>query len=157
MAVEKMDKKQLFAYYLTYLGSPKLAAIKSGYPKNCADEKAAALLLDDDVISYTEKYSKIRTCWQVSQGLRRLAFGDVNDCVEILLKKDEQMPNFANLDLFHIKEIKTSKTSGFEMRFHDRIAALETLININGGENSNLDLYKALMHSANMLGETNDI
>ena len=61
-----------------------------------------------------------------------------------------------NMDLFNISEIKKVKGGGVEIKFFDRIKALEKLENLRlGGLNDDNSFYSALEHSATLL-ERND-
>lgn len=59
-------------------------------------------------------------------GLRRLAFGRINDALE-LLKDDPAEVCAERLDLFNVSEIKRVKGGGVEIKFFDRLEALEKL------------------------------
>lgn len=64
----------------------------------------------------------------VTEGLRQLAFGNVNDAVRLAFA--EEMPTaemLAGMNLFNVSEIKRDKGGGVEVRFFDRLKALERL------------------------------
>lgn len=64
----------------------------------------------------------------VVDGLRRLAFGDIQDAVTLLFESDEKILSvLPKLDLFNVSEIKKQKGGGMEIKFFDRIKALEKL------------------------------
>lgn len=64
----------------------------------------------------------------VCEGLRRLAFGDVQDAITLLFESDENILNLLpELDLYNVSEIKRAKGGGMEIKFFDRLKALERL------------------------------
>ena len=90
-------------------------------------QKAARLSkyrLGDD---YTARKKKI-TQKEVSEGLRRLAFGEIRDVVSLLFEsEDDIIEKLPKLDLFNISEIKRVKGGGMEIKFFDRLKALDKL------------------------------
>lgn len=87
----------------------------------------------------------------VTDGLRRLAFGDIQDAVTLLFESDENILNMLpGLDLFNISEIKRPKGGGMEIKFFDRIKALEKLAGIADADEkqSAFSFYEALEKSA---------
>lgn len=87
----------------------------------------------------------------VIEGLRHLAFGEIQDAVTLLFESDENILNILpNLDLFNISEIKRAKGGGMEIKFFDRIKAMEKLnefISADTGRNA-VSFYDALEKSA---------
>ncbi len=64
----------------------------------------------------------------VMEGLRELAFGEVNDAVRLAFS--DEMPSaelLAGMKLFHVASIARDKGGGVEIRFFDRLKALEKL------------------------------
>lgn len=57
-------------------------------------------------------------------GLRRLAFGRINDALALL---SDEPANTETLDLFNVSEIKRVKGGGVELKFFNRLEALERL------------------------------
>ena len=87
---------------------------------------------------------------EIEQGLRRLAFGGVCDSVHLLLKSEELSPRrLKKLDLFNVAGLKRGAGGVTEVKFYDRIKALEKLMEFDlasGG--SQLGLIEALQKSA---------
>ncbi|MCD7723306.1 MAG: hypothetical protein LUH82_05090 [Clostridiales bacterium] len=85
-------------------------------------------------------------CAEVQNGLRALAFGDVKDAVLLLFAgEDEISKRLDELNLYNVSEIKRPKGGGMEIKFFDRIKALEKLRETDaasGGEP--LGFYRAL-------------
>ena len=64
---------------------------------------------------------------EVSEGLRRLAFGEITDAVSLLFESEETvLEKLPELNLFNVSEIKRVK-GGMEIKFFDRLKALEKL------------------------------
>ena len=65
---------------------------------------------------------------EVRDGLRRLAFGEIHDAVLLLFADESEiLEKLGELDLFNVSEIKRPKGGGMEIKFFDRIRALEKL------------------------------
>lgn len=88
---------------------------------------------------------------EVSEGLRRLAFGEITDAVSLLfVSEDEIIEKLPCLNLFNVSEIKRVKGGGMEIKFFDRLKALEKLgqtISVNENTAA-MSFYSALEKSA---------
>lgn len=87
---------------------------------------------------------------EVREGLRRLAFGEIQDAVLLLFADEneiiERLPEF---NFYNISEIKRPKGGGMEIKFFDRIKALEKLREIDGAVHAEpVSFYKALEEGA---------
>lgn len=87
---------------------------------------------------------------QVTQGLTQLALGSVNDAVSLLFMSEEEiMQRLPKLKLFNVSEIKRPKGGGMEIKFFDRIKAMERLSYTEASrQESALSFYEALEKSA---------
>lgn len=87
---------------------------------------------------------------EVREGLRRLAFGDISDAILLLFANEEEiMQKLPNFNLYNISEIKRPKGGGMEIKFFDRIKALEKLRETEGPSPTEpLSFYKALEEGA---------
>lgn len=64
----------------------------------------------------------------VAEGLRKLAFGDVNDAVRLVFAEEPPSPELlTKMNLFNVSAITRDKGGGVEVRFFDRQKALERL------------------------------
>ena len=64
----------------------------------------------------------------VLDGLKKLAFGKVNDPVSLVFAEDIPPPSaLAKMNLFNISSVKRVKGGGVEIQFFDRQKALEKL------------------------------
>ena len=89
---------------------------------------------------------------EVTDGLRHLAFGEIQDAVRLLFEDESNiLQSLPTLDLFNVSEIKRIKGGGMEIKFFDRLKAidrLEEMVNC-GNDNSAVSFYEALEKSAN--------
>lgn len=87
----------------------------------------------------------------VTEGLRRLAFGEIQDAVTLLFESEENiLSSLPRLDLFNVSEIKRQKGGGMEIKFFDRLKALERLrdvLDADSGQKA-VSFYDALEKSA---------
>ena len=89
---------------------------------------------------------------EVVTGLRRIAFGSVADAMKLLFSPEGL--DFDSLDLYCVSEIKVAKGGGMEIKFFDRIKALEKLSEqLGGGETGASAFVDALRKGAERLGE----
>ena len=86
----------------------------------------------------------------VLEGYRRLAFGEIKDAVRLLFCESVTPQTLRNLDLFCVSEIRSVKGGGMEIKFYDRIRALECMRELAGGEDQG-GFYKALEEGAKAL------
>ena len=95
---------------------------------------------------------------QVTQGLTQLALGSVNDAVSLLFMSEEEiMQRLPKLKLFNLSEIKRPKGGGMEIKFFDRIKAMERLSYTEASrQESGLSFYEALEKSAVRVSREND-
>lgn len=88
---------------------------------------------------------------EISDGLRHLAFGEITDAVSLLFESEENIiTKLPNLDLFNVSEIKRPKGGGMEIKFFDRLKAIDKLRELsleqNGKEKTSF--FDALEKSA---------
>ncbi|MCC8023194.1 MAG: terminase small subunit [Clostridiales bacterium] len=126
MKPDKLSKKEkLFCCYYSRTRSGREAAARAGY--QTAEKSAERLLALPRVRREISSLSEQTSCRGEAQaGLRRIAFGNVSDPIRLLLQREEA-PDPETLDLFNISEIKQSKTGVMEIKFFDRVKALEKL------------------------------
>ena len=91
---------------------------------------------------------------EVRAGLRRLAFGEIQDAILLLFAdENEILEKLPELDLFSVSEIKRPKGGGMEIKFFDRIRALEKLRDTkNEAPTQPLSFYRALEEGAKNAG-----
>lgn len=92
---------------------------------------------------------------RVKQGLLDLAFGDVSDAVLLLYLSDEEvLERLPKLNLYNISEIKRPRGGGMEIKFFDRLKAIERLGNAEQQTNAGgFSFYDAIQRGAENLRE----
>lgn len=153
-------REKLFCLYYCQVREPRRAAALAGY-EMFIQKTAAKLMKRKDILSEIERLDKIEApsdC-EVKSGYQRLAFGSCADAYKLLFSDEEkEMPNFETLDLFNISEIKRPKNGGIEIKFFDRLKALEALEEISDGsaENTALPFYNVIEKSAAAIRNSDD-
>ena len=158
-------KEQLFCYYYSQFQNHKEAAIKSGFNKKKADVIGAKLLLKDNIkerIDNILKENKKNDLLQKTiMGLERLAFGSISDAIKLTFAQTlEDIPDLLEMDLFNISEIKKSKTGGVEIKFFDRLKALEKILEISqltDNKSGEFDFFDAIKQSAKAISEDKEL
>lgn len=148
------NREELFCRLYVAFGNPAEAAVKAGYGL-CPEIQARKLLAKPHIRETVEKLRKDEkiSSSEVQVGLRRIAFASSSDAVKLLLSDDIQNVDIDSLDLFNVAEIKKQKGGGIEIKFFDRIKALEKLgeISVTGEQESGQSFYEALEKSASSL------
>ncbi len=89
----------------------------------------------------------------VLEGYRRLAFGDVRDPVRLLFCEELSTRTLNGMDLFNVSEIRRPKGGGMEIKFFDRIRALQCMQEVDRADSAPTGLYQALEEGAKALRE----
>ncbi len=155
------EKEKLFCSYFSETRNARNAAAKAGYGI-LTHRSAIKLLAREEIRKEIERIDRTRLVGteEVISGYRQLAFGSVADALK-LIYYDERPDKFEmeSLELFNISEIKKPKGGGIEIKFFDRLKALEHLEALAGGDkddDSALPFYLALEKSAAALKGTDD-
>lgn len=155
MAKSKIKKnltKKEIAFCRQYIetGNAKEAAKIAGYKIN-PQKKAAAFLSNDAIIKTMEKMFKEKKknlACKALLGYERLAFGSISDCVKLLFADNLKPNEFSKMNLFNVSSIKKSKDGGMEIKFFDRLQALQKLEeNIDEQKEDNEPFYYTLEKS----------
>ncbi len=151
------EKEKLFCSYFSEMRNARAAAAKAGYGI-LTHRSAVKLLAREEIRKEIERIDRTRlvSAEEVISGYRQLAFGSVADALR-LVYSDENPDKFEieGLELFNVSEIKRPKGGGIEIKFFDRLKALEHLEAMcDGGkdDDSALPFYMALEKSAAALG-----
>lgn len=145
-------KEEDFCKYYAVLQNPRESAVRAGF-EILPEYRAMCLLSKKSIKNRIRELEKENTADEnlISAGFRRLAFGSCADAVKLLLScNGENSPDIDSLDLFGISEIKYSCNKGMEIKFFDRIKALERLSELacNGRDGTAISFYEALERSA---------
>ncbi len=143
------NKEKLFCYMYIVCGNIREAAIRSGYAKN-PDKAGARLISRRDICKEISRLKDTATDVGAMSGLSRLAYGAVNDAVKLLRTDGVESSDIDALDLYNIAEIKKPKEGCLEIKFFDRLKALEKLYLINEAKAADEfdSFYRALERSA---------
>ena len=89
---------------------------------------------------------------RVLRGYNRLAFGEIQDAVRLLFSDGIDDAELDKMDLFNVAEIRRPKGGGMEIKFFDRIKALQCLerMETEAGQPS---LFEALEAGARALNK----
>lgn len=82
----------------------------------------------------------------IVSGYRRLAFGKVNDAVRLMFPEGLTPEEMKKLDLTSVAELRQAK-DGLEIKFYDRLKALECLHALEESAGGKSPLYRALIES----------
>ena len=86
------------------------------------------------------------------KGYEKLAFGSIEDAVRLLFCEEAGSELLSQLDLFNIAEIKRPKGGGMEIKFFDRLKAMEYLNELGRMEQAGQSpFYQALEEGARSL------
>lgn len=152
MNEKKLTKKEIeFCRWYVQLRNPRESALRSGF--TILPEQRALNLLSKD--SIRQKIAELENensadSKLISAGLQRLAFGSVTDAVKLILSaRDNTSPDIDSLDLFNVSEIKFTSGKGMEIKFFDRLKALEKLsdLSCDDGNDGMLSFYQAIEKS----------
>ena len=65
--------------------------------------------------------------YRACSGYERLAFGNITDAVKLIYSNNLDLEKISSMDLFNVSEIKRLKDGAVEIKFFDRIRALEKI------------------------------
>ena len=159
MKKELTQKEKLFCRLFAQTLDARQSASRAGYRLN--PDKAAIKLLSRDEINeqisvFSQQASSVHA--GAKKGYHRLAFGSAADAVKLLLCADKLSPEeIEELDLFNVSDIKRPKGGGLEIKFFDRLKALERLEKLGTGEeNTQSSFVQALAEGARLLSQEDD-
>ena len=121
------NREKEFCACFAETGDAKLSARLSGYRLN-SRAKGIKLLARDDIQTEINRLVKskeklARTL--ASVGYQRLAFGNTSDAVSLIYSENPGEADIGSMDLFMISEIKKPKDGSIEIKFFDRLKALQ--------------------------------
>lgn len=148
-------REKRFCELYTVLGDPVKAASAAGYE---SPEKAGSVLLSRDEINceigglFEKRLKNIRQ--KAYAGYEKIAFGSVNDAVRLLFENESFSEDGGSYDLFNVAEIKRPKEGALEIKFFDRLKALEKLEQYDREEEKgSSDFYRALVGGIRKLND----
>ena len=162
-------KERLFCRCLLLGGNAAEAVVQAGYPPDNAATKAALLLGRKAVRremaalrreAEAKAANKEETGFLALAGLRRLAFSSANDAARLVGSDTTPTPvELAAMDLFCVSDMKRTRDGQLEVKFFDRIKALEALLawaDKEIGSERGLSFYTALENSTTALKHQKD-
>ena len=155
-------RERLFCRFYCATGNAREAAVRSGYQR-APEEKGLELLADDSIIAEIKRgMERERELAKVKalKGLERIAFGSIADAARLVCSDSPPLLCLDGLDLFLISEIKKPKDGAMEIKFFDRLKALERLMQEGEQDSSSaLPLYNALREASRTIsgGETDEL
>lgn len=139
-------------------GDAVQAAQAAGYDQ--PEKTGLALLTRDEINAEISRlYEKrLRNARQKAYaGYERIAFGSVNDAVRLLFEADNPGTAAEGYDLFNVAEIKRPKEGALEIKFFDRLKALEKLEQYGQEEEKGpSDFYQALVGGMQQMAEKSE-
>lgn len=143
------EKQRAFCAAFACTGDFGRAAKQAGYLTRPA-RRGAALLCSEAVREEIERIARLhgKVFANLAQlGYRRLAFGGTADAVSLLYRDNPTAEELSELDLFRVAEIKKPKDGSIEIKFFDRLKALEKLEQQQNGGGFG-DLFQAIGEGA---------
>ena len=150
------EKEKLFCAYYAEDGDARGCAARAGFVV-APRRSAAKLLAKEEIRNESARLEKEKkaTAALVEKGLRRLAFGSAADALKLMLCEDAMTAEeIEKLDLFNVSDIKRPKGGGLEIKFFDRLKALERLEKMGScEENTQSSFVQALAEGAKLLSQ----
>ena len=148
-------KENLFCFYCAGGRDARTAAAMAGF-KARPQRAAAGLLQRVEISDRIKSLAKQNTrgLEEVCAGYRRLAFGSVADALRLIYAgEDLAEEDFESLDLLNVAGIKKPKGGGLEIKFFDRLKALEKLGAGGEHETGAKQLFDAISNSARAVND----
>ncbi len=146
-------REKTFCLYVSQGKTLEEAAGLAGYKNHSV---GYSLIVRTDIMKEITTLLNARTKLMkslVSVGYQRLAFGSISDPITLITSKEVSDEQLRNMDLFMISEIKKPKDGAMEIKFFDRLKALEKLSGIGEEKKEILPFYQALEQGAKALGD----
>lgn len=152
--MKKREKE--FCRLMAVYAQPERAARESGYrdPSGVWPTLVCRKDIAEEIAKNTASMCSIAKETALS-GVYQLAFGGVSDAVRLLYREQLTDEEIEGLDLSCVAEIKRSKDKSIEVKFFDRLKALDRLrdgLNSQEELNSSGGLLEAMALSAKALG-----
>lgn len=144
------SREKEFCRRFVSCGNFEEAARLSGFTAD-PKSKSQELLSREDVVTEIRRLSTLRrqTVSELAQaGYQRLAFGSIADAVSLLYMENPTLADLKSMDLFSVSEIKRPKDGSMEIKFFDRLKALEKLCSEYREESGATPVYDAILRGA---------
>lgn len=124
---QSLTEQELLFCRLAAGGNPEAAAVEAGYPRAAAPE----LLERPEILQEIGRGAvRPKDCPSPALsrlGYERLAFGSIADAVKLLYMEEPSAGEIDRMDFFPVSEIRRPKDGAMEIKFFDRLQALERL------------------------------
>lgn len=120
------------------------------------EQKGEELICRPEISAELERLSRLREkslANMAAAGYQRLAFGSICDAISLLYKSDPSKEDLEGMDLFLVSEIKRPKDGSMEIKFFDRLKALEKLGAGGEHETGAKQLFDAISNSARAVND----
>lgn len=87
-------------------------------------------------------------------GYKKLAFGSIGDAVSLLYMENPDVEKLKNMDLYCVSEIRRPKEGAMEIKFFDRLEALEKLEAGSLEDNGAVSFFEALNRGASAVNNS---
>ncbi|MBQ6570260.1 MAG: terminase small subunit [Clostridia bacterium] len=148
------EKEKKFCLYYANTRNVREAAARAGYGV-LSELTGMRLLAKSEIRDYIDKIEKSLPQENLARaGLERLAFGSISDAVKLIFCDTEKLDPDAldAMELYCVSEIKRPKGGGLEIKFFDRLKALEKLLGISDEQyDDTVPFYKAVLEGAKNL------
>lgn len=159
MSRKLKPRERAFCTFYAYSGDSASAARQAGLGPDfrlCGER----LLADSAVAAEIERQFSRRKAL-LSQlavtGYQRLAFGNITDALQLLYTDCPDRETLAALDLFMVSDIKRGKDGVLEIKFVDRLKALDRLESMTREGNAGVsELMEAIGKGARLMGGDTD-
>lgn len=118
------------------------------------EKSAVRLLSKKEIQNEIQRIDKKRKQSEadISAGYFRLGFGCVSDAVKLIFSEDITEEKIDGLDLFNVSEIKRKKGGDVEIKFFDRLKALQQLYEMSErADSSEASIFDAIRKGASAL------
>ncbi len=131
MCIKKQlrPREKAFCGYFANTGDAEASARKAGYVTDCR-RRGDSLLTNEAVVEEIDRLlSKRRRVMArlAAIGYQRLAFGSIADALRLLYMGEPDAAQLEEMDLFLVSEIKRNRDGMLEIKFFDRMKALDKL------------------------------
>lgn len=141
-------REKIFCYYYAESGRGKDAACKSGVGEELADRQAALWLQRPEIAERVRQLQRERLQEDIREFtimiLKQMARSDPGEWLPSLLEQGE---NREPLEFLNVSEFKTRGNGQMELKFTDRLAILEKLMELAQSDNALKEFYQELMAS----------
>lgn len=156
--IKKLTKQEKrFCVCFLSTGNAALSARKAGYVGDI-ELIGEGLICREEIAKELGRLAKQREKSLenvATAGYQRLAFGSIGDAVSLLYKTEPSDDELGKMDLFLVSEIKKPKDGSMEIKFFDRLKALEKLSvkkEVHSGAKQLFDAINRSAEAVDMLG-----